>query len=746
MKNVKNEIKETNDDIKIESLNINKVKPSSDIADSIATLIVDKIVFDAVRNSIINDIYKKINSHCFDYLTNFFNPYLKNRFIFYEKGIEDLNHLKEEKFFCRKPIEKLNTWTLLPEPKCCGVDRCANTKTKLIKYKKYTELKNDGLKESSFALDAEDDLRHIKNNDNNVFDDHEDHTNYNLNIKSKKENKSSVNNIKKNVVQNISKENNIKTNVKKEIKKSTKQLFKLNDNKPEKKEKEEILELSTVNDLPAEAYENKYSLINSNEENDKLRREREFEIIKKEEMKKLEKERQDKKNKQLLMKRMEKEFDSNRLTFDPDGKIINLKYQNYDNLEGGFVFSKLKIKSEGAKKKSTFNLMDVIYPIEGLDPTKGSENKNESISNTRRSSKIKGRQSILKKIESDISKIKVEKNQEDNMWNKNNKSNNKEKKESILPSGANFEKIIPETGVIITGEKQNEVKEGGFDYVKKYNRPSFNELSRFISESLNLNSHNYSSLMNSNNDLNKNNRNINNYGNNDRLKGEDSYIGYKEEFNDNNPLIKNAHNMNNVKYNSPNSNKYSNLSNNNSNLKSKRSYLINSYDRIKTEGNDYKSIQLSNNFDINNQNLKNIFDDAIIKDTKNKYMKSMDVDNLDNLNYLQKAVLPFKNLRYKKQNGVRQLIGINEDFNKESRYGQAFMNKFNSQIINNKEWGKEENDIYKIQEKLNNEMEADNKSLFRKQRNNNRMKNLGMQIMTEGNNKRERKVSLFGGN
>ena len=53
-------------------------------------------------------------------------------------------------------------------------------------------------------------------------------------------------------------------------------------------------------------------------------------------------------------------------------------------------------------------------------------------------------------------------------------------------------------------------KEGGFEYVKKYNKPSFNELSRFISESINMNSNNLSSLMNSNSDLNANNKSINN--------------------------------------------------------------------------------------------------------------------------------------------------------------------------------------------------------------------------------------------
>ena len=41
--------------------------------------------------------------------------------------------------------------------------------------------------------------------------------------------------------------------------------------------------------------------------------------------------------------------------------------------------------------------------------------------------------------------------------------------------------------------------------------------------------------------------------------------------------------------------------------------------------------------------------------------------------------------------------------------------------------------------------ENQNQSLFRIQRNKNRMKKIGMQIMIDGNNKRERKMPLFGG-
>ena len=261
--------------------------------------------------------------------------------------------------------------------------------------------------------------------------------------------------------------------------------------------------------------------------------------------------------------------------------------------------------------------------------------------------------------------------------------------------------------------------------------------------------------MYSNNDLNRNKSNINNYlnNNNDYIKTDDNnYIGYKEEFNDNNPLIKNAHYINNnMKNFSPNPNRYSNLSLNSSNLNSKRRNLFKSYDKVKSENNQLQNIQLSNNIGINNQSLKKLFEDDVINiNTSNKYLKSLDANNLQNLNYLEKAVLPFKNLRYKKQNGIRQLIDIGSDNsnNEGQYYGQAVMNKFNSQILNNKEWGKDDEDIYKMQAKMNKEMngENQNQSLFRKQRNNNRMKNFGMQIMTEGNNKRERRVPLFGGN
>ena len=89
-----------------------------------------------------------------------------------------------------------------------------------MKYKKYTDLKDNGLKESSFALDAEEDIKHLKSDDHNVFDENEDRTNYNLGIKSKKDNKYNiVKNKTENNLQKIKEKQNKEKEKKEEEKK-----------------------------------------------------------------------------------------------------------------------------------------------------------------------------------------------------------------------------------------------------------------------------------------------------------------------------------------------------------------------------------------------------------------------------------------------------------------------------------------------------------------------------------------------
>ena len=721
-----------------EEQNNSETKTNSDIAETVVMMFIDKLISTSVLTSKVNHTYKTINDHCFNYLTNFINPYLETTFIFYENGKEDLDYQKNQIYFSSKPLEKINTWELIPEPNSIEIDRYSNTKTKVMKYNKYTDNNlMEGVKESSRGFDIDDNVLNestdIQNKNKEKYKNTPDRKNKEIYKENKDINNSNIK--PKNPSLKQSNKNlleNTKTQPKNIKKKQLLNKF-IDDSAPKKKEKEEILEISVTDDLPKEAYENYYSIVKSSDENNRLRREREIEIEHKKAAKLAEIERE-KRAKQKLYRRVEKDFDSNRLTFDPNGKIINLRTIN-EPLSGDFVSSRIRIRGDLTKKKEILELKDIVYPIQGNELNNIKDDRNDYLNN----------KEITSKIESDISKINIERNNEFKI-NKNNNNNNKKNKdkESVLPSGYNFDKLIPEVGVIVTGERENEKKDGGFEYVKKYNKPSFNELSRFISESINLNSNNFSSYLNSNSDLNMNNKSINN----EYLKTDDNnYIGYKEEFNENNPLMQNVHKMNNnIKYTSPDLKKINSLGIYNSKMNSRKRKMLNSYDKLNPEIEQYQSIQLSKNFDTNNIRLKNIFDEPLTSNLGKNYLKSIDAKNLDKMDYHEKAVLPFKQLTNKKKlKEYREMKKEKENQMKKSS-DEAYINKFNSKIINNKDWGKEDNDPIKAQQKLREEIENENKPSNLRLPRINRMKNLGMQIMTEGNNIRERKLPLFGGN
>ena len=82
---------------------------SSDIAETVAMILIDKIISSVVITNKVNETYKTLNDHCFNYLINFINPYLETNFIFYENGIEDTEYQKNQIYFYRKPLEKINT-------------------------------------------------------------------------------------------------------------------------------------------------------------------------------------------------------------------------------------------------------------------------------------------------------------------------------------------------------------------------------------------------------------------------------------------------------------------------------------------------------------------------------------------------------------------------------------------------------------------------------------------------------------
>ena len=547
---------------------------SNDIADTIVTLIIDKIISSACRNAYIEEINSNINSHCNKFINNILSSYLNNSFLFYENGLDKVEINQNEIFYNKSIPEKVNTWVSFTEPTPSKIDRYASNRNK---YLEIVDNKINLLKKKSL-LPQNPVMKEVNEYDKNK--------NININTKEKKEKiKIRLKDIWKKGNNNILLKNNNNNNKNNNLNLKTEQ----NNNKITKSPriKEEILEIQGTF-IPYKKNELINIILNDTEENNLLRKEREQQILDKEEMLK---------NENLMKQRarqnrivlFNKKFDNDRLTFDPNGKVIRLHLPVIDSFNQDFIVSKAKIKNGENNNIRLSSISKDIYKT----------TKNI----------IKNNNKILKIIDEKL-KLTSEKvkppiiNKENNNNSNNNNANNKEiieynpddytddylynryrKKKELIISGSNFDKMSPEVGVIISSdEKKNKSNEGdekeekinqkvgGFDYIKKYNRPSMNEINHlFSSQNLYMNSINSNSNDNNNDDLNnnkitsffnydysKNNKNINNNDNilikinninktseNDTINNENNYIGYKEEFNDNNnPLFKGAFQIN----------------------------------------------------------------------------------------------------------------------------------------------------------------------------------------------------------
>ena len=242
------------------------------------------------------------------------------------------------------------------------------------------------------------------------------------------------------------------------------------------------------------------------------------------------------------------------------------------------------------------------------------------------------------------------------------------KKSVILPCGSNFKKIKPETGVIIINDenkKNKEIKEGGMEYIKKYNRISFHEFSKLIYENSQLNSKNSS---------------FNNLDSDKKMEPE--YNGYKQEFNENNPLIENALPINDKKRLLS-----SNISEKENDFYKNR--IMSSVD----------SIQLSEKF--KNGNLYSVFYEPK-NENKIEEKKVISAKKIDN----NKNLLPIIKLRNKIiENRSQSVIKYNE------KYGRKIINKFNFKILKDKDWGI---DIKESQNKPKNQIIIKKSSILNK--------------------------------
>ena len=581
----------------------------------ISRLIIDKLISNVVIEIKRKNIDLEINNHIEKFVFNMISPFIESAFFYHEKG---LDIIEKNKSYYKNNFSKINTWITIPEPDTCLMDRFIN-RNKVIKPKISNILEN---------VVKEQEENDLKTNKFDSINNENKDNKYKLNKKKKKYDY--INNLlKRKILINKAIESN--------------------DNKNEKNAKKEpILEIKGIH-LPYDKKERIHIILNDTEENNYLRKERKLELIEKEKKLKLEElEKKKTRQKLLFLNKDLKPFNSEQLTFDSNGKILKLNIQNTKLFQKDFISSKINIKNK----------------TENTPPT--SDEKNQK------------KQKMLE-IEDNNKEIVEYNNQyfydfKRDFNNNNDKKKDKDKddKENIVLSGSNYNMLKPEIGVVISSDDNDkkDKKIGGFDYIKKYNRPSMNELSQFLMSSNNNDKFNSNNKIASflysysNSDVNdKFSYDYNNYNYN--------YIGYRENFNeDKNPLFQGAFHI-------KEDNKFSaikkSLSNENIFRKNKfikRNLNINNK-------NFSNNILLSQNF--NFPNLKSVFSDAKenyintdINKAKNKNSKKNEKIKIMKENKSNKIIYSFSDLKNK-----RILPKINTDKKDDKNYmGQNYINKF----------------------------------------------------------------------
>ena len=660
--NIQNTTENLKESIK-EPKNNSILQPSKDISDTVVTLILDKIISNIIVEKRIKDAYSHLPGYCFNYIHKLTSTFLKNNFLFHENGIDNISNQNNLIFYDKIPMNKVNNWDSIKEPPLPVLDKHIPGKIKVIKLSKKEELdyinkdkkdeNNNNISDiNSMQINSKDEMEEIKSLKESI----EKINMKNIIKKKKYKIKKTFGEIvreKELRLKELDKINKInKNNDKYKYKEKENKNKKENNNGEEEDKNEFVLEMTSQDLKNIDMTCNFY---NNNEENNLLRKERELLLIEKEKERIKEEQRKKKQKKKKFKIQLNKNFESNILTFDSNGQIIRKRLPDISTIKEDLRKPKLFIK----------------------------ENKNTIPAEKRKS--------ILKPIKPKINLNKSKK--ELIIYNPNDKikaldfENKIKNNTEIKISGNNFELVEPSVGVVISNENFNQKKDGGFDYLKKYNKPSMNEYSK-----LSINSINNGNILSSY----SNNDNINNYKN----KEEQNYIGFKQEFDENNPLFQDVYqipslnetkNNNKEIENSLNSYNLNPLKNSKKVLKidSYNHKLKNSYDLIKMNSNRYKSY---NSIKLNegvNDNLKNIlFND---NDEININKKYNSIDN-ESFSYLRKnnSILKNRNNMIKR----RELPIISENNGKKDRLEEYIdinkINKFNFRIIKNKKWG---NDI-----------------------------------------------------
>ena len=488
------------------------------VSESIVKTLIDKIITLSVRQSYMNSLNKTFEDYYYNFLFNQLNSLFAVNYLFY---YEEPETNKRENIFWNNNYDKENTWIEITEPNSSEVDRYANV---FMKYKNFIpppsptkEKKNNGINRANTF--NEENLKKIKsktenelietkiiskspkklsvklNNilikeggamdileENSSYSGDEDPKEKNNKKKSRKSKsiENPISNIRNSLRQSFTLRKDVSKNSLSKSVSPEKDLF--NDdniiiNKNSKKQP--ILPLK-YKDIPES--DNDFNLDKFSPPGvDNLRKEFEEEKIRKA--------KEAKKN--AILKKLSnnsdnnnnfydnlKVIDSNKLTFDSNGNLINFKPIKIEALSRDFLSLKNAIKGENLKKLRF----------------KRKKNNNNS----------KEIPKIIKEKDKEKEKKPIIKNPEDDPEGKNKYEFVKistVRSKQIIPGGSSFPIMLPNIGVIVREEDQ--VKKGSREFGKYFQKYSLNDYDRILKDFLPLQNKTAfkNNIMNSNNSM-----------------------------------------------------------------------------------------------------------------------------------------------------------------------------------------------------------------------------------------------------
>ena len=464
-------------------------------SESIAKALVDKIITISVRKSHNNHLNKIYKNYYFDCMQNQLDILFATNYLYY---YDEPENEERNKIFWNLNLEKKNTWVEITEPNSSKIDRYENVFMQFINYnpphvdnidnKKSSIMRSSTFNEGNSNKDDLFDSK-IPNNASQKFslkikDVLNKKGNEILDILEEKSSASSKDedtNRKKKKMTKVRKSIKHITKTKKKNSISPKRDSLIKSISP-KKESSKEKKNSDDEDISKNKKSKRQSILAMNfieipnidkESNNEIYSPPDVEKLRKAVIEgKIKKEKEEKKH--ALIKKMtsinnvenifgddNKMIDSNKLTFDSNGKIISFKPIKIESFNKDFLSLKNGIKSleinNANNKKSRF---------------KRNKNKNQN--------------EIIQREKSYDKEIII-KNPEDDPEGKNSINYVKMsaiKNEQKIPSGSNFSLMLPNIGVTLREDDQ--VKEGKKEFGKYFKKYSMNDYDKILHEFLPL--------------------------------------------------------------------------------------------------------------------------------------------------------------------------------------------------------------------------------------------------------------------